>query len=279
MTFKTIVAQLDTGTHAKHRLDAAVALAERFDAHLYGVYSEFTLDPRFYYQADRQHRYEVPLADLCRERRERAEHMFRVRLASTKVEHDWRASEMTGGSSVIDHARCADLTIVGQHDPNEPDAYLADRFPESTIMGAGGPVLVWPCKNSPSPLGTTAVIAWDGSREAARAAYDALPLLSRARRVDIVSIRTDRDPPLGDGRAASDLARSLIRHAVRANVIELSVPRGAHVEEALTSYLKSQSARLLVMGAFHHGRVRETLLGGFTRAVLREAELPVLMSC
>jgi hypothetical protein len=49
MTFKTIVAQLDTGTHAKHRLDAAVALAERFDAHLYGVYSEFTLDPRFYY--------------------------------------------------------------------------------------------------------------------------------------------------------------------------------------------------------------------------------------
>ncbi|MFM0136328.1 universal stress protein [Caballeronia grimmiae] len=278
MTFKTIVVQLDTGTHAMHRLNAAVALAERFDAHLCGVYSEFTLDPRFYYQADRQHRYEVSLADLCRERRERAEHMFRVRLASTKVAHDWQASAMTGGFSVVDHARCADLTIAGQHDPDEPDAYLADRFPESTIVGAGGPVLVWPRKNSLGPLDATAVIAWNGSREAARAAYDALPLLCRATRVDIVSIRADRDPPLGDGRAASDLARSLIRHSVRAIVIELSVPRDTHVEEALTSYLKSQNARLLVMGAFHHGRVRETLLGGLTRAALRDADLPVLMS-
>ncbi|BCQ28955.1 universal stress protein (plasmid) [Caballeronia sp. NK8] len=278
MTFKTIVVQLDTGAHATHRLDAAVALAERFDSHLCGVYSEFTLDPRFYYQADRQHRYEVSLADLCRERRERAEHLFRARLALTKVAHDWRANEMTGGRSMIDHARCADLTIVGQHDPGEPDAYLADRFPEGMIMGAGGPVMVWPRKSSPIPFDATAVIAWDGSREAARAAYDALPLLRCATRVDVVSIRADRNSPLGAGAAASDLARSLIRHSVRANVIELSAPRGANVEEALTAYLESQNVRLLVMGAFHHGRVRETLRGGLTRSELRDADLPVLMS-
>ncbi|SAK87060.1 universal stress protein family protein [Caballeronia calidae] len=278
MTFKTIVVQLDTGAHATHRLDAAVALAERFEAHLRGVYSEFTLDPRFYYQADCAHRYDVSLADICRERRERAEHMFRERLAATKVPHDWLACEMTGGSSILHHARRADLTIVGQHDPHEADAYLADRFPEGTIMGAGGPVLVWPRNDAPRPLDATAVIAWDGSREAARAAGDALPLLRRAAHVDIVSIRADRDAPPGDGGAAPDLARSLIRHSVHVNVVELSVPRSASVEGALTSYLKSERARLLVMGAFHHGRVGEFVLGGLTRAVLREAGLPVLMS-
>lgn len=103
-------------------------------------------------------------------------------------------------------------------------------------------------------------------------------MLRRATRVDTVSIRADRDPPLGAGTSASDLARSLIRHSVRGNVIGLSVPRCAHVEEASTSYLKSQSARLLVMGAFHHGRVRDRLLGVLTRAALREADFPVLVS-
>lgn len=77
---------------------------------------------------------------------------------------------MTGGTLVTDHARCTDLTVVGQLDPDKPDAYLADRFPEGTIMGAGSPVLVWLRKNSPGPLDATAIIAWDGSREAARAA-------------------------------------------------------------------------------------------------------------
>lgn len=278
MTFKTIVVRLDTGTHAANRLDAAVALAERFDAHLRGVYSEFTLDPRFYYQADSAHRYDMSLAEVCRARRESVEHVFRERLAATKVAHDWLASETTGGSSTIPYARCADLTIVGQHDPKEPDAYLADRFPESTIMGAGGPVLVWPRTGASSPLDGTAVVAWDGSREATRAAFDALAFLQRAKRVDIVSVRADGDPSLGDGRAASDLARSLIRHSVHVNVVERSVRREADVESALTSYMSSASARLLVMGAFHHGRVRETLLGGFTRAALREADVPVLMS-
>ncbi|WP_250479064.1 MULTISPECIES: universal stress protein [unclassified Caballeronia] len=278
MTFKTIVVRLDTGIHAAVRLDAAVALAARFDAHLRGVYSEFALDPRFYYQADSVRRYDMSLMEMCRERRERAEHLFRERLAATKLAHDWVASDMTGGPSIIHYARCADLAIVGQHDPNEPDAYLANRFPESTVMGAGGPVLVWPRERASSPLDGTAVIAWDGSREAARAAFDALAFLRRARRVDIVSVLVDGGPSLGDGGAASDLARSLIRHSVHVNVIELSVRREADVETALMSYLNSASARLLVMGAFHHGRVRETLLGGFTRAALREAVLPVVMS-
>lgn len=279
MTYKTIVVRLDTGTHAANRLDAAVALAERFGAHLRGVYAEFTLDPRFYYQADSAHRYDMSLAEVCRARRESVEHVFRERLASTKLAHDWLASETTSGSSIIPYTRCADLTIVGQHDPDEPDAYLADRFPESTIMGAGGPVLVWPRTNVSSPLDGTAVVAWDGSREAARAAFDALPLLRRARRVDIVSVHANGAPSRADEPAASDLARSLIRHTVHVNAIELSVPREADVEAALLSYLRSQDARLLVMGAFHHSRMRETLLGGLTRAALREADLlPVLMS-
>ncbi|KND55272.1 UspA [Candidatus Paraburkholderia kirkii] len=94
MTYKTIAVQLDTSAHAVRRLDAAVSLAERFDAHLLGLYSDFTLDPRFYYQADRRHRYEVPLEALCREWCKRVEHMFRARLASSRVTREWLADEM-----------------------------------------------------------------------------------------------------------------------------------------------------------------------------------------
>ncbi|SAK93747.1 universal stress protein [Caballeronia ptereochthonis] len=278
MTYKTVAVQLDTSAHAVRRLDAAVSLAERFDAHLLGLYSDFTLDPRFYCQADLWHRYEMPLQALCLERRERVERMFRGRLAASKVTRDWLADEMTAGCSLVDRARCAGLTLVGQHDSQEPDAHLADRYPEHTIMGAGGPVLVWPREHAPSPLDGMAVIAWDGGREAARAGFDALPLLRRARRVDIVSIRAERDAPLADGRAAPDFMRSLIRHAVSVNVVELTVRDKAHVEAALMSFLQSERARLLIMGAFHHSRLREAFLGGLTRAALRDANVPVLMS-
>ncbi|KND55273.1 hypothetical protein BPUN_2836 [Candidatus Paraburkholderia kirkii] len=116
-------------------------------------------------------------------------------------------------------------------------------------MGAGGPVLVWPREHAPGPLDGTAVIAWDGSREAARAVFDAL-LLRRTKHVDIVSIRVERDAPLADGRAAPDLARSLMRHAVIVNVVGLAVGDKAHVDPALMSYLQVRART-----AFGHGRV------------------------
>jgi nucleotide-binding universal stress UspA family protein len=278
MTFRTIAVELDPGAHAMERLDAAVALAERFDAHLHGLYSDFTLDPRFYYQADVRHRYALTLQELSRERREHAEQLFRDRLASSKLRHDWLPHGLTGRSPLIEHARCADLTIVGQHDPREHDGYLADRFPERTIMSAGGPVLVWPRDDAAVPLDATTVIAWNGSREAARATFDALPLLRCSRRVEIVSVRAGRVARLAHERAAPDLAQSLIRHEVNVNAIELAVTDDADVGAAIMSHVESVRARLLVMGAFHHGRLYEAVLGGMTRTALREARLPVLMS-
>ncbi|MEZ2354649.1 universal stress protein [Caballeronia sp. RCC_10] len=280
MTYKTIAVALDTGAHATQRLDAAVGLAERFDAHLRGLYSDLTLDPRFYYQARGEHRYGMTLQELCRERRACVEHQFLRRLAGSRVAHDWLANEMNTGYLLYEHARCADLTIVGQHDEAKADASFADRYPERTIMAAGGHVLVWPRGHASCPLDGAAVIAWDGSREAARAVFDALPLLRHAVQVDIVSIHPEPDgAPTEEGAAlAPDLARSLMRHAVSANVVALRVSGEGCVPSALLSYLQAERPRVLVMGAFHHSRLRETFLGGLTRAMLRDADLPVLMS-
>ncbi|WP_277183275.1 universal stress protein [Caballeronia sp. BR00000012568055] len=278
MTYKTIAVALDTGTHAAHRLDAAVELAERFNAHLCGVYSEFTLDPRFYYQAEPQHRYEVSLQALCRERHEQAEHAFRSRLLTSKVTHDWHANEMTTGAALYIHARHADLTIVSQHDSAEHDAYFADRYPDRTIMAAGGPVLIWPRQHARTPLDGTAVIAWDGSREAARAVFDALPILHCAQQIDIVTMRPERTALHADASDAKHLSNSLERHAIHASVVELVVPEESRVETTLMAYLQSNQANVLIMGAFHHTRLREAVFGGLTRAVLQDANVPVLMS-
>ncbi len=121
------------------------------------------------------------------------------------------------------------------------------------------------------------MVAWDASREAARAVSDALPILERASSVAVVSVNPrSRDFGHGDVPGA-DIALHLARHGVKVDVQRIET-RDLDVGNALLSHVASESADLLVMGGYGHSRLREMVLGGATRTILGEMTVPVLMS-
>ena len=162
------------------------------------------------------------------------------------------------------HARYTDLTVIGQ--PNLETGGVDDMaLTEAAFMDSGHPALVIPRGWSGTLPPQRALIAWDGSREAARAATDAIPLLQLAEHV-LVLVIDERD--LGgrdDRRPGEELAAHLRRHAVKAEVRSMASDSAA-VTEVLLAQAREQSADLLVMGGYGHSRLREMLIGGTTRS-------------
>lgn len=121
------------------------------------------------------------------------------------------------------------------------------------------------------------VVAWNGTRESARAVTDALPILHRADRVSVVIVDpSDLPRPLSEV-PGSDICQHLSRHGVHAQAQVIDSGERS-VGSAIVEWVRAQDAQMIVMGAFGHWRVRELVLGGATREVLRETHLPVLMS-
>jgi nucleotide-binding universal stress UspA family protein len=167
-------------------------------------------------------------------------------------------------------ARAYDLTILPKYGQPET-AYIA----EGLVFDSGRPVLLLPPKSRGRHLFDAIAIGWDGSRAAARALADALPICARAGTVDLVTITGEKD--LEPGAALSDVRRHLSTHGIDVRAVEVPA-QGLDAGSALLRHCKSAGADLLVMGAYGHSRFREFVLGGATRSVLADAALPVLLS-
>jgi nucleotide-binding universal stress UspA family protein len=177
---------------------------------------------------------------------------------------------------VAQRARFADLVIL-------PRPYAAAQGPEAeavieaALFQGRAPVLVLPDSGAGrAATPRRAVIAWNQSAEAMAAVRTALPLLKLADLVNIAVI----DPPQ-HGPERSDpggmLCQMLVRHGVKAEVSVLArtLPR---ISDILARHVRDQNADLLVMGAYGHSRLREAILGGATRNMLEQTEIPVLMA-
>jgi nucleotide-binding universal stress UspA family protein len=144
-------------------------------------------------------------------------------------------------------------------------------------LASGRPILVVPYAGRFETVGRCVLIAWNVSREAARAVADAMPLLAAADVVTVLAV----DPPPGPGGdgdlPGADIALHLGRHGVEAQ-IERTVSADVPIGEVLLSRAADLGADLLVMGAYGHSRTRELLLGGATRSILASMTIPVLMS-
>jgi nucleotide-binding universal stress UspA family protein len=122
-------------------------------------------------------------------------------------------------------------------------------------------------------IGNKLLVAWNGSREAARAVADAMPLLERADEVKVLSAK-----PLDIGDlSGADIALHLARHDVNTEASS-SANKDIDIGDLLLNEAAQEGADLLVMGAYGHSRFRETVLGGATRHVLKNMTVPVLMS-
>jgi nucleotide-binding universal stress UspA family protein len=150
-----------------------------------------------------------------------------------------------------------------------------DLIAEATLFESGRPTLVVPYIQRPPFKVDHIAICWDGSRPATRAISDALSLLHRAKRVDLISVVGER--PLREELPGADMVSHLARHGITAQVRRVPLVED-DVAPAILNYLADSAAELLVMGGYGHSRLREFILGGATRDILRSMTAPVLLS-
>lgn len=167
-------------------------------------------------------------------------------------------------------ARLHDLTIL---DLDPRSEILSRETIEAALMTSGRPVLAVP-RAHPAFAGRRIIVAWDGSREAARAAHEALPLLRAAQTVEIVSVGDAED--LLASVPGAEFARHLARHGVAVTVSDL--PQAGSIAETLRSHAGLIRADLIVMGAYGHSRTREFVFGGVTRSLLLDAPVPLFLA-
>jgi nucleotide-binding universal stress UspA family protein len=170
-------------------------------------------------------------------------------------------------------ARRFDLAIVGQAEPDKEavEALIA----ESALFESGRPVIMVPyIQKAPLKLDRV-MVCWDGSRAATRAIADAMPLFERAGRVEVVIVAND--PGKQDEIPGADMGQHLARHGLKVDVARFSAG-GIDVADALLSHAADSGADFIVMGGYGHSRLREFVLGGVTRSILRSMTAPVLMS-
>jgi nucleotide-binding universal stress UspA family protein len=279
MTYRNLLVQVDDSRGCARRIELAVELATAHDAHLTGVYIVSEPSP-----ASFVHPYLPPdvTASLQQELRARADAAlarFGEVAGRNQIAFETRVDRVLYteiADALATNARYADLVILGQHDPDDPAA--GPRYlPEQVILGCGRPALVVPYIGPAATFGERAMVAWDASREAARAVNDALPLLERAKAVSVVSVNPS-ERPFGHGEEpGADIGLHLARHGIKVEV-ERVEERELDTANAILSHLAHVGADLLVMGAYGHSRMREFVLGGVTRTILAEMTVPVLMS-
>jgi nucleotide-binding universal stress UspA family protein len=278
MSYKSIVVQLDTSGRAHPRLEYAVRLAKQFDAHLSGVFSTFTPDPRSFYVMAGSAKYFEAHRKFRQEQHDALKRIFDAELLRARVSGQWIDCNEYASEAIPRYARCADLVVAGQDDPNDPESFIADHFPETLVMSAGRPVLFIPYVGVFPTLGENVMVAWNSSRESTRAVHDALPLLQRAKKITIVTLNGLKGEPHGSRIPGADIALVLARHGVKAEVAELDGIDDVPVGEMLLSRVSQLCADLVVMGAYGHSRWQELVMGGATRSMLEFMTVPVLMS-
>jgi nucleotide-binding universal stress UspA family protein len=277
MGLNDILVYVDSTEATKARVGFAVALAKEHDAHLIGLaFAPTALLPL--YGAD------VGFADMSevmesvKTQGANALQAFEARAKADGVSAE--AELMQGMSEEFPHdfaraARHVDLAILGQ--PRDGDPLIGQyALVERCLFASGRPVIIVPALTEKPSLDGTIVAAWDGSAEAARAINDALTFLKPASRVVLVvgvmSGQDDEQAPQTD-----DMIAHLKRHGVTAEALRVKAGEG-DIGRLLLATATSLDADLMVMGAFHHSRWREFILGGVTLTVLEEATIPLFMA-
>ena len=273
MAFKDILVHVDTSPAAAIRMETAIGMAEADDGHLVGLYvSQPIIIPGYVSTQLSPELIEAHLkAGL--EAASHAEATFKEAVRRSGISNEWRYAEGDRPEMLASNARYCDVTVVGQHDPK----MMLDGLPDRFILSAGRPTLVVPYEGSYPTVGKVVLVAWDASRLAARTVNDALPLLVDAREVHVIAINPKGGTEAHGEVPCADICHHLARHKVKA------IGHTAYAEDMesgalLLARLGSLGADLLVMGGYGHARWRELVMGGMTRYVLANMQVPVLMS-
>jgi nucleotide-binding universal stress UspA family protein len=255
--------------------DYAVSVASALDAHITGI--AIAYDPTLL--ASGTGYLPVQLMDQWHDNKAAAKAaMDHFAAAATRANISaetrlLRTSLTDAGNQFGRIARRFDLAIVRQVDP-EGSAVDA-TIPVGTLFESGRPVIIVPYIQRALLKLDRVMVCWDGSRPAARAVADAMPLLKRAGDVEITIISTERGKH--EEVEGVDMGRHLARHGLKVEVNRI-IRGDTDVADALLSHCADSGADFMVMGGYGHSRLREFVLGGVTRSILNSMAVPTLMS-
>jgi nucleotide-binding universal stress UspA family protein len=263
VSYKTILVHLNDERRAHQLLEFGVEVARAFEAHLIGlhVFPGYHVTPPV----------RIPIGTeilggikaQIREETDRIRAIFDEVTANKPIVTEWRSitsDRRDPASMVVDQARAADLVTASQTDP-EWDLHATLDFPERLAIESGRPVVVVPNRGRFGELPKRIMVCWNGRREAARAVFDALPLLKHTEQAELLTVDD------GDSREGSlpdtEIAAALAHHGVKVNIAKRTASEPT-VGEEIWSRAVDQGAGMLVMGAYGHSRFREFVLGGVT---------------
>lgn len=273
MAVKDILVHVDNSRACENRIRLASRLAQAFDGHLTGLYVVQRADIPLYVEAAIPAEILAQAAEALEERAQGARKQFESVVGEHTVLSEWRTSEDELTAALTEQIRYVDVAVIGQSDPDD-GADVSDGLADRVVIESGRPVLVVPYIGAPKRVGDYVIVAWNNSRESARAINDALPILQGAKRVEVVAF----DPRAEAYEiACADISLHLSRHGVRAEAHAMAVAE-IDIGDALLSRAADSGADLIVMGAYGHSRFREVVLGGVTRHLLEHMTVPVLMS-
>ena len=279
MAYKTILVHCNDKMRAGRTVGAAVELAERFQAHLVGL---SVSPPVLVVPAGVPGAPDTMVIDeraqVYRRDNPAMKAAFQAAVGGKTLTSEWReedAGTSTIADVVIRHARAVDLIVAAQRAwqwSASAELDVGDRL----AVAVGRPVLIVPNEGVHSGIGSRVVVAWNGRREATRAAFDALPLLQQAKEVKVLWIDPRSESEDAGAFAAADLCAALARHGITCEAV--AAMSDGNVGATLLSRAIEHRADLLVMGCYGHSRLSEFVFGGATRHTLRHMTIPVLMS-
>ncbi len=194
-----------------------------------------------------------------------------ARLAKETIEWDWSVYDEGVAASIVSRSRLTDLVVLSLSDHSQSKSTHPLPLVADVAIHSRTPVLAVPVTSVAFDPAGTAMIAWNGSPEAAHAIRAALPLLKMASAVQVVSFNEDQNFPMADVR------RYLAAHGVMTGCNEHSLD-GQSVGEALCNISTALPASYIVMGAYGHTRFREAVLGGVSRHMLMHSRVPLLLA-
>lgn len=196
-------------------------------------------------------------------------------LANEDVAWEWRFLYGMPEQRLLEQSALHDVIIVGPHDVGEEGSRGPSSMVGELAIKAPVPVLVVPGDTKKFEVSAPALIAWNGSPEAATALRMALPLLAQASKVFIACVSEEDEKSFYDF-PPTEAAMYLNRHGIDGEVI--SIPKGkAKISDTLFSAAQMRDCGLIVMGAYGHSRLAEMLLGGVTRRMLSDPPMPILL--
>ena len=278
MGYKSIISFVTSETEADETLPAAIRVAEAQDAHLTVCAMGVDMTPAggFYMGAS-----PILLQETLARAQEEAESLeHHIRRALGRETLRWGVDGVVAQFGTLPaqvglRARFSDLVVQTQ--PYRRDAAPSqEAVIEAALFEGQAPVLVVPDTGLRAGFGRHVVVGWNQSNEALAAVRRALPFLKAAEHVTVAVVNPPEHSPERSDPGGL-LTQMLARHGVNAEVAVLAktLPR---VSDVLMRFMTDQDAGLLVMGAYGHSRLREAILGGATRNILENAEVPVFLA-